>query len=147
LREANLALTQNLRIKAAGLFRDAILADPTLAAAYEGIARSLLTEGNYPLVEASLETALDLDPGMDRARFDLGAVAQMQGDYDRAVETWGALAALQPDYPEVYARMAIAAYYDQDFEAARSYLSEADKRKQNVPPQFRDLLRKAGNRP
>lgn len=138
---------ENIPVKAAGLFRDAILADPRSPLAYAGIARALHVKGDPALVRAALNTALDLDPDFDQARFELGVAAQMRGDYAGAVSIWSVLVVRNPDYPDAYARMAIAAYYDQDIETALRYLSEADRRKQNVPPQFRTLLPSDGARP
>ena len=144
LRAAEGALSvENARVKAAGLFRDAILADPGYAPAYEGLARALIVEGDPELVAAALHTAVKLDPDFDLARWELGIAAQMRGDYAAAVSEWASLVERNPDYPEVYARMAIASYFDNDLVAAQIYLLEADKRKQSVPPQFRTLLSQA----
>lgn len=141
LQAAERALTvDNTPVKAAGLFRDAILADPTYALPYEGLARALMVKGDAKIVEACLRTAIKLDPTRDRSRFLLGTSAQMRGDYDAALEAWKVLVAQNPEYPDAYARMAIAAYYQGDTSAAHRYLREADRRKQNVPPQFRELL-------
>lgn len=148
LQTAERALTvENTPVKAAGLFRDAILADPTFALPYEGLARALMVKGDHKVVEASLKTALRLDPKLDRAQFLMGTSAQMRGDYDGALLAWRHLVQQNPDYPDAYARMAIAAYYGGDLTAANDYLREADRRKQNVPPQFRDLLRQGRPQP
>ncbi len=148
LQVAERALTvENTPVKAAGLFRDAILADPTYALPYEGLARALTVKGDAKIVEAALRTAIKLDPTLERAQFLLGTSAQMRGDYDAALSAWKQLVAQNPDYPDAYARMAIAAYYQGDATAAHRYLREADRRKQNVPPQFRELLRQGRPQP
>lgn len=148
LRVAEGALSvENARIKAVGLFRDAILADPSHAPGYEGLARALFVEGKPDFVAAALRTAINLDPAFDLARWELGVAAQMRGDYAEAVSEWTSLVERNPDYPDAYARMAIATYFDSNLVAAQSYLFEADKRKQNVPPQFRILLSQAVSRP
>lgn len=137
----------NTPVKAAGLFRDAILADPTYALPYEGLARALMVKGDAKVVEAALRTAIRLDPTLEHAHFLLGTSAQMRGDYDAALEAWKDLVAQNPDYPDAYARMAIAAHFQGDAPAAHRYLREADRRKQNVPPQFRELLREGRSQP
>lgn len=137
----------NARVKAAGLFRDSILADPTYSHAYEGLARALLLEGDPKLIEAALRTAIGLDVTFDKARYELGVIAQMQGDYSGAVAAWRDLVARSPGYQDTYARLAIAAYFDQDADGAWRYLMEAERRRQNIPPQFRELLRLARSRP
>ncbi|MBX3117600.1 MAG: tetratricopeptide repeat protein [Fimbriimonadaceae bacterium] len=137
----------NVWFKAAGLFRDAILADPSHAPAYEGLSRAIVLEGGTDLASAALNTAISLDPGFLKARYELGVVTQMTGDYKGAIQAWKELVARDPNYPDAYARLAIASYFDQDFKSARMYLEEADKRKQSVPPQFRDLLQEVSTKP
>jgi tetratricopeptide (TPR) repeat protein len=137
----------NTWFKAAGLFRDAILADPSYAVPYEGLARSFLLEGKVNYAEAALKTAVSLDPNFNKARFELGVVRQKQDDNAGAVSIWKELVKRDPAYPDAYARMAVSSYFAQDFKAAWTYLDEADKRKQNVPPQFRDLLKEVAPRP
>jgi len=137
---------ENVWFKAAGYFRDAILADPTYAPAYEGLARSVFVEGEWTVAEAALRTAISLDPNLGKARFQLGAVAERRGEYATAIAVWQDLVAREPDYPDVYSRMAIASYFGHDFSSAWSYLVEADKRGENVPSQFRDLLQQVAPR-
>lgn len=134
-------------VRAAGLFRDAILADPSYSPAYVGLAQSLRLEGKTELAQAALRTAIRLDPKCDQARFELGVSQQMRGDYAGALESWKGVVVRTPSYPEAYARMAIAAYFAEDLASARKFLAEADQGKQNVPPQFRKLLREAGPKP
>ena len=138
---------ENIWFKAAGLFRDAILLDPTYAPPYEGLARALLLEGNLDKVEPALKTAVRLDPNFNKARFEYGTVVQMKGDYPGCIAIWKDLVARDPAYPDAYARLSIAAYFAQDYDAAYAFLAEADKRKQNVPVQFRPLLKEAAPRP
>lgn len=138
---------ENTWFKAAGLFRDAILLDPTYARPYEGFARSMLLEGNVQLAETALRTAVSLDPAFQQARFELGTVIQMRGDYAGCVDMWSQLVKINPSYPDLYARMAVASYFAQDYKASWTYLGEADKRHQNVPPQFRPLLKEVAPRP
>ncbi|MBX3095507.1 MAG: hypothetical protein KF812_01465 [Fimbriimonadaceae bacterium] len=138
---------ENTPAKAAGFYRDAILADPQFAPAYEGLARAMIVKGDPEAVESALTTAIRLDPRCERAHFLRGTVAQMRSDYGGALKAWRVLADLNPDYPDLYARMAIAAHFDGDHSAALTYLGEADRRKQNVPSQFRELLLVEGARP
>lgn len=131
-----------------GQFRDAILADPTNAKSYLGLATALrMGEGEMDMSEAALNTALQIDPKLSPARYDLGLVKQMDSDYAGAVEEWKKLAQTEPGYKDVFARMAIASYYAQDFPSAWKYLTEADRRHQDVPPQFRGLLKEADPKP
>lgn len=130
-----------------GAFRDAILADPRNAKSYEGLARALLLEGKTDRAEAALATAIKLSPKFAKARYELGMVKQMDSDYAGAVAEWKGLTQVDPGYGDVFARMAIASYYTQDYSSAWKYLAQADQRKQSVPPQFRSLLREADPRP
>ncbi len=136
----------NTWFQAAGLFRDAILLDPSYAPPYEGLSRSLMLEGKIEPCEAALRTAVKLDPNFDTARFELGTVLQMKGDDLGCMETWKDLAKRNPDYPEIMSRLAIMSYYAHDYVTAENYLAEADKRHQDVPSQFRPLLKEAMKR-
>jgi tetratricopeptide (TPR) repeat protein len=137
---------QNTWFLSVGAFRDAILADPGNAKSYEGLARAFLMEGETKEAEAALASAVRLDPKLSQARYQLGMVKQMESDYSGAVAEWKALTQTDPGFRDVYARMAIASYYAQDFPAAWRYLAEADKRHQDVPGQFRQLLKEAEER-
>jgi cytochrome c-type biogenesis protein CcmH/NrfG len=128
-------------------FRNAVLADPGHAPAYVGLAEALLTEGKTDMAEAALRTAVSLDSRHAKARYRLGLVRQMAGDYAGAATEWGALARFEPDYEDVDARMAIAHYCARDYRSAWGCLAQAEARKQNVPPQFRRLLQEAFPRP
>jgi tetratricopeptide (TPR) repeat protein len=139
--------TENSGFKAAAMFRDAILADPTYSRAFEGFGRSMLMVGETKIAIAAFRSAISLDNDFGRARFELGAVLQGAGDYAGAVEAWQELVKRQPDYPEAFSRMAIASYFGQNYQSAWKYLEQADKRKQKVPPQFRELLRQAAPQP
>lgn len=139
-------LSKNLRVKAAGLFRDAVLSDLTCAEAYEGLARCLLPFRDDAVVSAALRTALSLDADRHRARFLLGALHQMRRDSAAATETWTGLIAREPDYPEVYVRLAVLAHYEGDAHSARRWIAEAERRGQPVPPQLLEMVRH-GSRP
>lgn len=134
---------RNLRVKAAGLYRDAILLDPSLPGPYLGLAQCLMQDRTDDVVEAALRTALRLDEDLHRARFLLGALHQMRGDNRAASDVWCDLVARAPDYPEVYVRLAVSAHFDGDAPLARQYLAEAKRRRQPVPAQLEDLLEKA----
>lgn len=133
--------------KAAGLYRDAILQDREHAPAYEGLAMAIQMEGEPGMPEAALRTALDLDPRYGKARFELGALAQKRGDYAEAIQIWKELVSREPNYPDAFARLSIASYFNGDSKGAWTYLAEADKCRQNVPPQFRSILKEARKGP
>ena len=137
---------ENVWFHSVGYFRDALLADANNYKTYEGLARAFLMEGEASRAEPALRTALQMQPKFSAARYELGLVRQMLSDYAGAVSQWKILTQHDPNYSDVYARMAIASYYDQDFDGAKRYLAEADRRHQNVPPQFRGLLQEAVSR-
>lgn len=144
--EAKMA-ERNVWFESIGAFRDAILADPSNAKSYEGLSRAFLMEGKTDYAEQALATAVKLSPTFSAARYRLGLVHQMDSDYAGAVKEWKTLVRTDPGYQDVYARMAIASYYSQNYSAAYRYLAEADRRHQDVPPQFRGLLKEAAPRP
>lgn len=137
----------NVWFEAAGKYRDVILADPSYAPAYIGLAKSVMLEGEVKIAEACYRTAVAKDPNNGQARFELGVIVQGLGDNKGAIAVWKELAQRQPTYPGVHTRLAIASHFDQDYKAAWAYLAEADKRKEQVPPQFRDILKEVAPRP
>ncbi|MBS1723577.1 MAG: hypothetical protein JSS66_11555 [Armatimonadetes bacterium] len=139
--------TENVWFTAVGNFRDAVVADPSYAPAFEAMSRAFLLEGDVEHSEKALKAALIADPHFDKAQFSLGLSRQANGDYEGALEQWNALALRNPAYPDTYARMSIASYYKHDYSSAWKYLDEAQRRKQNVPPQFIPLLKEAAPRP
>jgi tetratricopeptide (TPR) repeat protein len=138
---------RNIWFVAVGAFRDAVLADPRHAPAYVGLADALLMEGKTDMAEAALRTAVRLDGRDPEARYRLGLLRQMDSDYAGAVREWREVAKFAPGHADVYARMAIASYYARDYRSAWEYLSQAEARKQNVPPQFKPLLQEVSPRP
>ena len=77
----------------------------------------------------------------------LQTIRQRRKDFAGAVEQWKSLSEIDPGYQDLFARMAIASYYAQDYGSAWKYLADADLRHQPVPPQFRGLLREVAPRP
>lgn len=140
-------VVENACFLAVGAFRDALMADPTNAKTFEGLARAFLMEGKTDEATPALLSAIKLNPKLSSARYELGLVRQMDGDYAEAVQDWRELVAYDPGFRDVYARMAIASYYAQDYGSAWAYLADADKRHQAVPPQFRPLLKEVAARP
>ncbi|MCW5939810.1 MAG: tetratricopeptide repeat protein [Fimbriimonadaceae bacterium] len=138
---------RNIWFVAVGAFRDAVLADPRYAPAYVGLADALLMEGKTDLAQAALRTAVRLDGRDPEARYRLGLLRQMDSDYAGAVLEWTEVVKFAPDHADVYARMAIASYYARDYRSAWEYLSQAEARKQNVPPQFKPMLLEVSPRP
>ena len=139
--------SRNVWFLAVGAYRDAILADPGDAKAYVGLGRAFLVESENDRAEKALRTAIALDPKSTEARYIVGTLRQGAGDYSGAVAEWKALAGIEPGYRDVYARLAIASYYDLDYKAAWTFLSQAESRKQAVPPQFKSLLKEVAPRP
>jgi tetratricopeptide (TPR) repeat protein len=128
-------------------FRDAILADASNAKSYEGLARAFLMEGETERAMPALSSALEIDPKFEQARYLFGMVKQMESDYAGAVAEWETLAQSNPRFRDVYARLAIASYYAHDYPSAWRFLAEAEKRHQDVPGQFRGLLKEADQQP
>jgi len=148
LAKADAELTsRNVWFLAVGAYRDAILADPSNARAYLGLAKGFLIESETARAEKALRTAVQLDPKAKEARFLLGTLRQGEADYQGAIGEWKALAGMDPDYPQVYTRLAVASYYAQDYRAAWSYVGQAESHRQPVPPQFKSLLKEAAPRP
>lgn len=136
----------NTWFKSAGLYRDAILLDPGYAQPWEGLAMSVLQEGNNEIARTMLKKAVALDPNFHKARFELGMLQQALGQDNDALNTWKELAGRNPEHPEVYVKLATLSFYHNDLEAASAYVSQADSRHQSVPPQLRSLIKEAAQK-
>ena len=131
---------RNDPVGAIGLYREAVIIDPELPAAYYGLGRALIGKGKTTEALAAYRTALELDPHYADAQFQLGFTLAMEGRLEEAVAAYHRLIELDPDYPDVYARLAIALYYLGDFDAARQAAVAAEATGYPAPPQFILLL-------
>jgi tetratricopeptide (TPR) repeat protein len=64
------------------------------------LAISLISVNQLAEAEKLLHEALNYDPRLPQAQYQLGRVLEMQGSYSEAVESLKRAAALQPAYPE-----------------------------------------------
>ncbi|MCW5937224.1 MAG: hypothetical protein KIT11_07960 [Fimbriimonadaceae bacterium] len=129
-----------------GAYRDAVLADPSYAPAYVGMGNAFLLEGKTDHAKAAYRTALAKDAKNLEAGYQLGLVAQMDGDYRGAVAQWRGVVSLTPTYKDTFARMALASYFAEDYDAAWTYLNKAKGLRQDIPAQFEGLLREASKK-
>lgn len=89
------------------------------------------------LFERALEMmkrAVDLEPGLDIARFQLGLLYFTSGRVPEAVRAWEPLDSLGPQHPLFLFKTGLSALGRDDFAACRSYLQRGiDANEQNPP--------------
>lgn len=78
-------------------YQHALAADPNAVAAWEGIGRSRIKQGDLQGAEEALRTALRRDPGSPRAHYYLAVVLQQTLRSDEAVRELRSTLALAPD--------------------------------------------------
>ncbi len=85
------------RLDAERLYRQAIEADPLLAAPRLGLARILLMEDNIPEAEQALEGALAVSPAEAEAHRNLGMIRAQRGEHRAAIAHFEVALASAPD--------------------------------------------------
>ncbi|MCC6404399.1 MAG: hypothetical protein IT207_10375 [Fimbriimonadaceae bacterium] len=140
LAQARASLVENSWFVCCEAYGKALRAAPGSAEAYEGFAQAAMTDVKTDLAEVALRSALKFEPSRLSARFKLGELRQMAGDYAGAREEWAQVAAASPRFRDVEARLATVAYFDGDAPSARRHLAKAKALGQSVPPQFEALL-------
>lgn len=126
-------------------YTKAVIMNPDDPEALYGLAKALITEGEVQRAEAALRTALDRDPRYVDAQIELGWTLQRLDRFEDAMRAFERAAALDRTNGDVHARIAILAYYLHQNDKALRHLQIADRLGGNVPPQFRDHLRKQIN--
>lgn len=75
---------------------------------YVKLAMAQAETGAYDAARASLERALDIDPGSPIARFNLAEVMRRQGRFAAAIEQYGRTLAVDPDYAKAHLGLGLA---------------------------------------
>jgi tetratricopeptide (TPR) repeat protein len=133
-------LEQNIAIAAIKTLTLAVLLDPEVPAAYQGLGRAFLGKGKTEEAIACFRSALRLDPNLIDTRFELALTYWRQADYQEAIETWRHVLTLDPNHARTHERLSIALYYLGDYKDAWRHVHAAEALDQEVPPQFRRLL-------
>lgn len=133
-------LRRNMRIQAIKAHTRAVLIAPDEPILYEGLGLALLAKGKTPEAVAAFRTALDLEPGLLEARWNLAQALQRQRRFEEAAETFRLVISQDPDHGLAHARLAVVLYYLNDDVGAWTHVRQAEALGAPVPPQFRELL-------
>jgi tetratricopeptide (TPR) repeat protein len=96
-------------------------------------------------VDKALEyyvNAVKHDPFMVTAWINMTSVYLMLRNDVKALEAAKEAAKLEPDFPVVQNNLAVALYYNNDFQAARTHVDRAIKFGYEVDPRFLEALSK-----
>ncbi|HVR61724.1 MAG TPA: tetratricopeptide repeat protein [Polyangia bacterium] len=92
---------------AVACYRQALAADPGLAAAHTNIGNIAYGRGQSAQARASFEAALALDPDQPEARFNLANLILEAGDLELAVAEFRRVLQLSPDFADAHYNLAV----------------------------------------
>jgi len=127
-------------VEAIGTFRDAVIHSPDQAAGYDGLGDALITKGRIEMSQAAFATALDRGADGFQTGYKMALNTQRLGDLEAYASALRGLIGEQPDNAELHGRLAIALYYQQNYEGAWTEVHTTESLGGIVPPQFRQLL-------
>ncbi|MCC7292339.1 MAG: hypothetical protein IT449_09800 [Phycisphaerales bacterium] len=130
----------SLHVEAIGSFTRAVILDPAQAEGLEALGDALITKGRITESQAAYASARAIDDTSIALRFKVAGNLQRQGDLDGQIAALQSVLDLDAAHAEAHARLAMAYYYKNDVESARSYLADAERLGAAVPPQFKALL-------
>lgn len=139
-READALLVINAREPALGLWRDAIVIDPSVAAYYDGLGRGLIARRRDAQARSAFATAVRLEPADAGYRLRLAQSIDRLGDVPGAMEAYRHALALDAGLGRAHARLAVLSYYAGDDAGAWTHVRRAEALGDAVPAQMRRML-------
>ncbi len=130
----------SLHVEAISSFTRAVILDSTRAEGYEALGDALVTKGRINESQAAFASARAIDDTSVALRLKVAENFQRQGNLDAQIAALNAVLDLDAAHAETHARLAIAYYYEEDFESAKAHLADAERLGAAVPPQFKALL-------
>ncbi|HXG88243.1 MAG TPA: tetratricopeptide repeat protein [Vicinamibacterales bacterium] len=128
-------------VHATDALRQAVSLDKTLAEAHYLLGLCLRDQGQLDLAQASLDTAIRLEPALTGPREALAGVYAAADDHPHAIDQLAALAALDPSRPERVVALGLAHARSRRHEAAVVTLSRAVERFPDEPQVYAALGR------
>ncbi|MCG5053620.1 MAG: tetratricopeptide repeat protein [Myxococcales bacterium] len=110
--------------EAAACYRQALAADPGLAAAHTNLGGLAYRRGDEDAARASFEKALGLDPEQSEARFNLANLLLEDGDMDLAAAEYRRVLASNPEFADAHYNLATALEALGSRAQARQHLGE-----------------------
>ena len=80
------------------------------------------------------------DPKMHMAWINLASAQVMAGNFDLAVKAAKEAVKLEPDFPMAHNNLAVALYYNKDFQAAKKSLTKAKELGYAVDPRLVEAI-------
>lgn len=140
LAKAEQALEGNNPYESIAEYTKAVIMAPENPDALYGLALALRTKGKSVEQEAALRTALDHRPGFEDALIVLGYTLQSLDKFAESMQAFERALKANPSNSEASSRIAILAYYVNDYAKAWTYVHRTEAMGAEVPPQFRVLL-------
>ncbi len=125
LAEGNGAIREGRRLAAVRAFTDAVVADPSLVEAYEGLGTALIAVHRWEEAVAALLTGLEVDPLAVSARAAAAGALESVGRLDDAIEQWSLVAAADAGHGRAQARLAACYFLRGETGLARQHLDLA----------------------
>lgn len=134
------------RVDAIRAFTQAVLLDRENPDAFDGLGTGLLRKGLTEEALLAFRAALDLDAERLETRFHLGEALQMSSHPDDAISVWRDIIAADAQHAEAHTRLAVALYYQHDYEASLTHLEVAEALAHDqIPSRLRPMLEAAMN--
>lgn len=110
--------------EAVSCYRQALAADPGLAAAHTNLGGLSYRRGDRQAARAAFEKSLALDPEQSEARFNLGNLMLEDGDVDLAAAEYRQVLTVTPNFADAHYNLATALEALGSKSQARQHLSE-----------------------
>jgi tetratricopeptide (TPR) repeat protein len=110
--------------EAVSCYRQALAADPGLAAAHTNLGGLAYRRGDRQAARASFEKSLALDPEQSEARFNLGNLMLEDGDVDLAAAEYRQVLTITPNFADAHYNLATALEALGSKAQARQHLGE-----------------------
>jgi Flp pilus assembly protein TadD len=111
---------------AAAAYRQALVLDPTYAAARKNLAKTLIRQGNAPAGIAELKVVVSQYPDDVDSLYDLGFNGQFSGDVELAEQYYRRTLEIEPRHYRANVNMAKLLELRQDWRQAELYYRAAD---------------------
>jgi len=127
--------------KAISTFRDAINANPKLAAAYLGMGKTLLKAGHTQRAINTYKLLIDLEPQNAQAHYELANAYQKRGgpSLQNAVDHFQRTVSIDPDHFDAYFNLGRIYRRDKKYDLARKNLENATRISPKIPAAWEEL--------
>ncbi|MEM7350479.1 MAG: hypothetical protein AAF657_06710 [Acidobacteriota bacterium] len=118
-------LARGRRVEAVAAFTRAVVAAPSTASPFIGLARALAAKGRVRQARAAVRTALANEPTAVEAHFLWGSLAERLGIRSAAISAYERVLELAPTHGRAHGRLAVLRYLSADPRAAAEHAAAA----------------------